>query len=163
MRRPYARIALLWVAVCGVLAAERPLGETMDNAETQSSGLGDSVWQVEDIDERGIIDRSMITLAFTKDGRIAGNTGCNRYAGQAYVDGDVVTVSGVRSTRRACPPSLMDQERRFLDALGAASRYERDEVGRLLIYDGAGARRLLAVGIESDPTAERGGGSRPES
>lgn len=154
MRLTYAGLLLLWMAVSSTTAGQRTFAETLDKTGTQLSALTSSVWQVEDIDERGIIDRSMITLAFTDDGRVAGSTGCNRYAGQAYLDGDVVTVSAVRSTRRACPPSLMEQEQRFLAALGAAARHERDEVGRLLIYDGAGARRLLAVAIDRDPTAE---------
>lgn len=128
----------------------------MDRSHDAVPGLRDSAWQVEDIDGRGIVDRSMITLAFTDDGRIAGSTGCNRYFGHVYLDGDVITVSGTGSTRRACVPALMDQEQRFLAALGAAARHEQDEAGRLVILDGAGARRLVAVSIEVDPTAEPG-------
>ncbi len=159
MRHVTARFALLCVLLPGVQAA--PVSEHEGDNGASMSGLSDSTWQVEDIDEGGIIDRSMITLAFTADGRVAGSTGCNRYFAHAWLDGDVITVSNIGSTRRACPTALMQQEQRFLDALGAAARHERDEVGRLLIYDGAGARRLLAVEIDSDPTA-RSGGRRPD-
>lgn len=153
MRSAGAGFVLLWAAASGASAGELPMRETGEATDRQSSGLRDTAWQVEDIDERGIIDRSMISLAISRDGRVAGSTGCNRYVGHVYLDGDVITVSGIGSTRRACAPALMEQERRFLAALEAASSYAYDAVGRLVIRDGAGGQRLLAVGIASDPTA----------
>lgn len=151
-----AAITALLLAVSGVSMAGVQDPDTMHASEDAVRELRDSAWQVEDIDGRGIVDRSMITLTFTDEGRIAGSTGCNRYFGHVYLDGDVITISGTGSTRRACVPALMDQEQRFLAALGAAARHERDEAGRLVIFDGAGARRLVAVSIEIDPTTESG-------
>lgn len=157
MRRFQAGLALLGAALPG---ASAEVMETSNVGET--AGLDDTAWQVEDIDERGIVDRSMITLEFTGDGRVTGSTGCNRYVGHVYLDGDVLTVSGIGSTRRACVPALIDQERRFLAALESAASYAHDEAGRLLIADGAGARRLVAVELAGDPTAGPGTRSQPD-
>lgn len=160
MRQVAAGLALLCLGVSGAHSAGSPVtrsGETV----LPPAELAASAWQVENIDERGIIDRSMVTLALDDDGRIAGSAGCNRYFGTLYVDGDVFTVSGIGSTRRACVAALMNQEQRFLRALEDAARYALDAVGRLEIYDGAGARRLVAVALENDPAADAAGSSRP--
>ena len=61
------------------------------------------------------------TLTFGDDGRVFGTTGCNRYFGSYELasDGDL-TLSGVGSTRMACPPAEMAQETEFLNALNSA-------------------------------------------
>lgn len=61
------------------------------------------------------------TLTFGDDGRVFGTTGCNRYFGSYDLASDgALTLSGVGSTRMACPPAEMAQETRFLDALSGA-------------------------------------------
>jgi hypothetical protein len=42
----------------------------------------------------------------------------------------------------ACPEALMNQERRFFDALGEVFRHDFDETGALVLYtpDGAAIR-----------------------
>ena len=63
------------------------------------------------------------TLTFGDDGRVFGTTGCNRYFGSYELASDgALTLTGVGSTRMACPPAEMAQETRFLDALNGAQR-----------------------------------------
>jgi len=105
--------------------------------------LGGTEWVVEDIDGGGIIDRSRATLRFLPDGRIAGRASCNDYVGRWTLDGERLRVDGLGSTLKACAPALMAQERRVLDRLRSASRFEITPDGALrLLGDGPGG--LLA-------------------
>ncbi len=63
------------------------------------------------------------TLTFGDDGRVFGTTGCNRYFGSyALADDGALTLTGVGSTRMACPPAEMAQEAQFLAALDGTER-----------------------------------------
>jgi heat shock protein HslJ len=106
--------------------------------------IADSRWLAEDIDGRGIVDQAQSTIEFQGTERIAGSTGCNRYFAQVTLIGDNISVGQIASTRRACPPALMDQEQRFTQALAAARRYALDGP-YLLLFDAAGAQRLRLV------------------
>jgi heat shock protein HslJ len=92
------------------------------------------VWRAEDIGGGGIIDRSRATLAFGADGRISGSASCNNYAGSYALDrGALSFTSALVATQKACVPSLMDQEQRFLAILGAACQVELLPTGALLL------------------------------
>jgi heat shock protein HslJ len=84
-------------------------------------------------------------LGFEADGRVHGQGGCNRYLGSSTVDGTQMAVGPLGATRMACAEALMDQERRFFQALQSAERWTIDEDGLLLIYStGAGEPSRLA-------------------
>jgi len=97
------------------------------------------VWRAEDIGGGGIIDRSRATLTFDADGRISGSASCNQYSGSYVLDrGALSFTSALVATQKACVPSLMDQERRFLAILGAARRIELLPTGALLLSTSEG-------------------------
>jgi heat shock protein HslJ len=92
------------------------------------------VWRAEDIGGGGIIDRSRATLTFGADGRISGRASCNDYSASYALDrGALSLTSALAVTQRACVPSLMDQERRFLAILAAARQIELLPTGALLL------------------------------
>ena len=92
------------------------------------------VWRVEDIGGGGIIDRSRATLTFGPDGSIGGRASCNDYSGTYALErGALSFISALAVTQKACAPSLMDQERRFLAILAAARRIELLPTGALLV------------------------------
>jgi heat shock protein HslJ len=104
-----------------------------------ASLLRDAEWIVEDIDRRGIIDRSRATLVFGPDGRITGRASCNDYAGRWTVDGESLRITDVALGARACAPALAGQETRFLERLREIRRFEISPEGALLLRDhGAG-------------------------
>lgn len=74
-------------------------------------------WVVEDLAGTGIIDRSRITVEFLQDGRVAGRASCNRYTGSYQLTGEALSFDEPATTRMACAPALMNQERRFLDLM----------------------------------------------
>jgi heat shock protein HslJ/membrane-bound inhibitor of C-type lysozyme len=123
--------------------------ESMTRVE-DAPNLFDVVWQIEDIDNGGVIDRSHITMQLLREGRIAGSTGCNQYFGSVTVEAGTIEVDGVGSTRKACLPAIMQQEQRFLQALQDLRRYEIDgDLARL--YDEAGDLRLRMIRTDEKP------------
>ena len=90
-------------------------------------------WVLEDINNQGIIDNSRVTLNFGDEGRVAGRASCNRYFAVYSVDGDTLNIQQAATTMMACPEALMNQERRFLDALQGVHSFEIDATGALVL------------------------------
>jgi len=90
-------------------------------------------WIVEDIDGKGIIDNSHVTIRFDNDGRVSGHATCNQYSGTYELNGDVLVIGNLVSTRKACPETLMNQENIFLGLLQSASGFSFDETGALIM------------------------------
>ncbi|MBN1153226.1 MAG: META domain-containing protein [Dehalococcoidia bacterium] len=92
--------------------------------------LAGTSWRLESLGRTGelvpALTTTEVTLDFTEDGRASGSAGCNRYFGQYSSDETgVLSVSGLGSTKMFChEPGVMQQEQDYLNALGAASRYE---------------------------------------
>jgi heat shock protein HslJ len=100
--------------------------------------LAGTSWKLESIDGAPPAPGSHATLELAADGRASGDASCNRFTGTWSQSTSALTFGRMASTRRACPPPLGDQERRFLKALEAAARYRLD--GQRLLIDGAGGR-----------------------
>ena len=66
-----------------------------------------------------------ITLEFNGE-RMSGSSGCNRYFARVKETGELpgdLKVSGIGSTRTACPEEIMGLESGYLEALGDVTRY----------------------------------------
>ncbi|MFL1404611.1 META domain-containing protein [Marinobacter sp. M1N3S26] len=124
--------------------------------------LDGTVWQVEDVDKGGIIDNSMITVAFN-DGRVTGYTGCNRYFGSYETAGASITVRELASTLKACVPAISAQEQRFLHGLRGATSYRMESDTWLLIIDDKERTRLKMIQIDEDPTAGDAASAQPQA
>jgi putative lipoprotein len=99
--------------------------------------LSGAEWVVEDIDGKGVVDGARATLNFDgasgSGGRVTGSGSCNSYTGPYTQSGDALSFGNLASTRRACPPALMDQEQRFFDTLANVRRFEMAPDGALLL------------------------------
>jgi heat shock protein HslJ len=91
---------------------------------TPAVAEGPGIWRL--ISLNGESPQNPITLAFTDDGRIAGQAPCNTYFAAAKVDESRITVSDIGATRRACPG--LDEEGRYLHALSRVVLIERQGV-----------------------------------
>lgn len=107
------------------------------------ASLLQGVWQVEDLDGRGIVDRSQMTLEFGVDGRVSGHASCNRFNGGYTLTGEGLSFSRLASTMMACPPALMQQEQAFLSLLQDVIRFELSDEGALRLH-AADGRQLTA-------------------
>lgn len=112
----------------------------MDNEQK----IQGTAWWVEDIAGKGVIDMSHTTIEFLEDGKVAGDTGCNRYFGGYEITGEKITFGPLAGTRKACADSLMNQETAFYEAMGRVSRWEIAETGLLHLRDADGAGLIRA-------------------
>ncbi|MBO6556599.1 MAG: META domain-containing protein [Pseudomonadales bacterium] len=111
------------------------------------------IWRVEDIENRGIIDRSRITVKFERDsGQISGSSGCNRFFGNYSFTKSRLNIEALASSRRLCVPALMNQEQRLLTALESVTEARWRESTWLELYDSKGTYklRLIQEGVEEN-------------
>ena len=78
-------------------------------------------WRAEDIGGSGIIDRSRATLVLGADGSVSGNRELQCLLGPLHAGWRRAGHSANCRSRanRTCAPSLMNQETRFVEVLGA--------------------------------------------
>lgn len=93
-------------------------------------------WVVDDIDQKGIVDKSRATLVFSEDGRVAGRASCNRLHGSYSAEQNQLSFGNVATTLMMCPEAIMNQEQRFLAALEKVDRFDISEHGALVLYSG---------------------------
>ena len=90
-------------------------------------------WVLEEINGSVMVDRVQSTIRFQGTDRIVGWGGCNRYFANIRSGRKFIKVGPIGSTRRICPPVVMDQERRFFDALQKARSIRME--GDYLVID----------------------------
>ncbi|MCJ8319834.1 MAG: META domain-containing protein [Colwellia sp.] len=97
-------------------------------------------WLVEFIEQRPVIDRSPASITFTEDGRLSGNSSCNRlmssYQLTKATDGSnsKLHFSQAAGTMMMCAETLMNQEQRFLTALTKVTQVTIEH-GLLMLTD----------------------------
>jgi heat shock protein HslJ len=65
---------------------------------------------------------------------VTGNASCNAYSGRYTLNAGLLTIGELSlASEKSCAPSLMNQERRFVEALGAVRRVELLPTGALLV------------------------------
>jgi heat shock protein HslJ len=101
------------------VTVERPQGVLSGCGGEAASLLLGPEWVVESLDGDALIGNSRPTIVFNQEGQVAGSASCNRYLARYELTGEGLSIAGGASTMMACDPSLMEQERRFLDALDA--------------------------------------------
>jgi heat shock protein HslJ len=134
--RALCAVALL-AAGCAAAGPAPPTGVAL-------APLEGTAWLAEDIDGRGVVDRVQSTLIFDAGQKVAGRAACNRYFGTYQQSGDMVEIKPGGTTRMACPPAVMEQEDRFLAALGAVKKGRRDGDTLLLLDENGRVRVRLA-------------------
>lgn len=115
-----------------------------------STRITDQGWQVEDIDQGGIIDRSMITILFPENGKVGGSSGCNPCFGAVSIEGESISFSKMGSGRKACAEALMRQEARFFAAMNDAVTFDIQDDSILILTDAAGQIRIRAISFDPE-------------
>lgn len=101
-------------------------------------------WLCESIRGHGVIDDLQSTIEIAAEGKVTGSGGCNRISGRAEVQGERITFGPMISTKMACPPAIMDQESKFLAALGDVQRFKVDAPKeKLILFNGTGRPILV--------------------
>ena len=82
-----------------------------------------------------VLEGSSVTLLLGGDARATGSGGCNSYGGNYDVQGDRITFTDLIATMRACADtSYTRQEKRYFEALGSATSYERAGESLRIVY-----------------------------
>jgi len=115
---------------------------------SRDQSLQGTSWWVEDIGGKGVVDMSHTTIDFIDDGRVAGDSGCNRYFGSVEIGDSEISFGMLAGTRKACAPALMDQESNFYQAMGKVVSWEIAETGLLYLHDAEAASLIRASQIE---------------
>ena len=126
-----------------ILSATILMAAAATMAQGGQADLSGTAWLAEDIDGRGVVDRARSTMDFTKAGQVSGLAACNRYFGPVSLSGDAITFGNLAATRMMCPDTLMDQERRFLQALSISKRFELTHEGQILLIYADGSEPVL--------------------
>lgn len=103
-------------------------------------------WSLQSIDGKDVSslfgeDRHPSIEFFAADNKIAGHAGCNRYNATYQLEGSVITVGPVASTRMAC--QHMDGEYKFINALSETSSIT--VLDNTIIFSKAGKETLKFV------------------
>jgi heat shock protein HslJ len=111
-----------------------------------ASLLQGAAWTVVEIGAAPLVAGSKVTIDFAPDGRLSGHSSCNRFTSAYTLSGEGLAISKAAGTRMMCEAALMDQERGFLEVLGAVQNFSIAADGALLLNTGDGrtikARRL---------------------
>src|SRR5262245_50514931 len=59
-----------------------------------------------------------------REGQVAGHSGCNRYTGTFTAKGETLTFGSLASTKMACTPERMEQERAWFEMLKKVRGFE---------------------------------------
>jgi heat shock protein HslJ len=127
-------------------------GSRQGNGSTGAFRLSASEWVLEDLGGGGELDQIQATLTIAEDGKVAGNGSCNRFFGAVEIHGDHIKFGPLGATRMACAEAAMNQETRYLGALGAAERFEWKDP-YLLIYCKGFEKPLRFTRMSSQKTA----------
>jgi len=117
-------------------------------ASRSTKDLAGTAWVLNAFDGSSPIAGTQPTIEF-EDDQVSGNTGCNLFSGSYEVDGDAISFGALAWTERGCmePEGVMEQERRYMEYLGAAEGFELGE-DELKIY--AGSLGSLTFGKPGD-------------
>lgn len=91
-------------------------------------------WKAEEIQGQAPASGTDSILEIEEAGTVAGTGGCNTIFGQVRQGGGVLKIGPLAVTRKACAPAVMDQERKFVEAINAAVDY-RGERGSLTLLN----------------------------
>lgn len=101
-------------------------------------------WLVEDVAGGGTLDRVPLTLLIEQNGHVSGSGGCNRFMGQATIEGDKISFGKLGATMMACDEARMNLERKYHDTLAKVATYRIDQTQKkLFLADGSGTDVLI--------------------
>jgi len=95
-------------------------------------------WHVVSIDDEPLPAGVNIDMLFMDDGRMGGQSACNRYFGPFQLGEQGVNVGPLARTLKLCDPARMKVEETFVKRLESAFSHDFDEQGRLIIRDAQG-------------------------
>ncbi|TRW48429.1 META domain-containing protein [Aliidiomarina halalkaliphila] len=138
----------LWVSICHdtMTGMPYPYVAELNTGERVVAGcaghtdtlIANSQWHIVAINDDAVPDNVSMTLNFGDDGRLYGQSGCNRYFGRYTLTGEGVRFSQMGLTRMACEEPRMQLESRYINALGDVILFDFDAHDNLVLHTAAG-------------------------
>ncbi len=130
------------------------------NRTAQTDSVLDAYWTLLSLEGQDVQRPQDTRTAFIRfeEGktRVHGFTGCNRFFGRYELNGENLALSGLGSSRMACPD--MDQENQLMDILSRVDSYRISGEVLTLYANGTAVATFMAGTEESiDNDAEQGG------
>ena len=114
-----------------------------------AADLAGSEWRPRQLGDAALPEDSGIYLRFESDGRLSGHTGCNSFFGSYRLEDSTIELGPFGATHMACEEPVMARETSFLNALAAATTFERDGP-QLTLRDETGNPLILFVQTDWD-------------
>ena len=135
-----------WVVVDMAKDWKTVFFDTEVNSKMSFDSIAGPTWILETIDGKDVVDQSVTTMIIGAGGKVAGNTGVNRYSGTAEINGSKISFGPLATTRRAGPPALMAQESIFLKAMSrvVSTKMSVDRILRMVDKSGEPVLRFFA-------------------
>jgi heat shock protein HslJ len=160
MRVPIVRMSTLIPACLLVVACSSGAGGRPSD-DPANAGLVNTSWTVTSLAGIPTVGPARPTLAFSADGRVSGNSGCNQYSGTYRTDGSSIRITNIASTMMMCAGPGADVEALFLKGLNSATAWQRTGDGQLEIS--AAVAIVAAPGVAEGPPSEAPGVEIPSS
>jgi len=101
-------------------------------------------WRISQVDGKPVIAQTMPSLHFSADGKVSGNSSCNRVVGGYKLSGEGLSIGQLGSSMMMCEDSLMAQERVILEILRDAKGFAIGDDGALILKTNNG-RTITAL------------------
>ena len=131
--------------------AAEPAPGTPAAAADASAALGPAsaedilgLWIIEQARSAPLVDKRSARLNFGPGGVLSGNGSCNALMARYSLEGQVLKIGPVGTTRKACSEGQLEQEDRVLTALERSVRAAVPPHGFLTLWDADGAVLLRA-------------------
>jgi uncharacterized membrane protein len=120
-----------------------PVGVEVNYAGRSFQGCGGEImtaieggWRVVRLGDDMLPQGVIVTIAFDREGRVSGRSGCNRFTGGYTLTGEGLSFGPLAGTRMACPPAETETEQRVLDLLQKITRVTPGENAQLRLMAG---------------------------
>lgn len=139
-------------SIAGDVLELRAGGEVVLLFQAIPTSLANSEWRLTGLNNGrqavvGVLEDTEISATFTEDGTLAGSSGCNTYRATWEAGDGKISIGPAMGTKKMCSgEGVMEQEARYLEALGLVTTYRLDAT-RLEMFDDDGARQLQYVRV----------------
>lgn len=127
---------ITFVVVCIALISTGCKSKSANSANDPDMLTGVTEWELSSINGNTPIieqyNRGLPTIGFTKENKVSGHGGCNRYSGEYSLDADKLTLGRLLSTKMFCQGGGEDV---YMKALGSVTSYKANKDKLILLIN----------------------------